>query len=496
MNSFRIPLLFVVVAVLSFLAGNTCRRQNPSAHVSASARRILYYRDPMHPSYKTDKPGIAPDCGMRLEPVYADEAAARSDEAGAALPPGAVDIPADKQELMGIRVEPAERSASRSTLRLLGRVAADETRLYRMNAATDGWIREALPNTVGTLVKKDQKLAVFYAPEFLGAQEAYLFALGALDRFQASDKETPEQIKLTKANVQQMADGLRSLGMSEIQIQEIARTRRATQSIILYAPASGFIVTRNVSLGQRFEKGTELYRIADLDRIWVLADLFENEAQYVRPGSTARVSLPHENRVFTARVSDVLPQFDPATRTMKLRLEARNRDYALRPDMFADVEFPVDLPSAVTVRTDAVLDSGLHKTIFVERMNGVFEPRAVETGWRFGERVEIVRGLAPGELVVVSGNFFVDSESRLRGATAGVHSVGVKDPVCGMKTDQSQAAAAGRKTEYGGVTYYFCSENCKRNFDKESQRYLEFRGGANEFLTPARERGSHDQPHH
>ena len=246
MHSFRVPLLVVVVAVLSFLAGNTYRRQNLSARVSASARRILYYRDPMHPAYKTDKPGIAPDCGMRLEPVYADEAAAKSGEAGAALPPGTVAIPADQQQLMGIRVEPAESSRSSSTLRVLGRVAADETRLYRMNAATDGCIREALPNTVGTLVKKDQKLAVFYAPEFLGAQEAYLYALGALDRFQASGNETPEQIKLTKANVQLMADSLRSLGMSDIQIQEIARTRRATQSIILYAPATGFIVARNV----------------------------------------------------------------------------------------------------------------------------------------------------------------------------------------------------------------------------------------------------------
>lgn len=491
MNTLRIPFLIVLVGAVSFLAGITCHRQNP--HVSASGRRILYYRDPMHPAYKSDKPGIAPDCGMRLEPVYAETAQAAADEAGVALPPGTVNISEDKQQLMGIRVEPAESSRSRNTLRVLGRVAADETRIYRMNAATDGWIREALPNTVGSLVEKDQKLAGFYAPEFLGAQEAYLYALGALDRFQASGKETPEQIKLTKANVQQMADGLRSLGMSEIQIQEIERTRRATQSIILYAPATGFIVSRNVSLGQRFEKGTELYRIADLGRVWILADLFENEAQYIGPGLTARVSLPHENRVFTARVSDVLPLFDPATRTMNLRLETKNSDYALRPGMFVDVEFPVDLPTSVTVPTDAVLDSGLRKIVFVERASGVFEPRVVDIGWRFGERVQIVHGLAPGEHVVVSGNFFVDSESRLSAAAAGIYSVAVKDPVCGMMTDQSKAAAAGRKTEYRGVTYYFCSDNCKRKFDKESQSYLkEFLDTEGVSHASAPVRGSHD----
>jgi membrane fusion protein, copper/silver efflux system len=492
-NSPRIPLLVVVVAVISFLAGSTYRRQNPSAQVSASGRRILYFRDPMHPGYKTDKPGIAPDCGMRLEPVYADSAVAESTEAWAALPPGTVSIPADKQQLMGIRVEPAQNSSFKSTVRVLGRVATDEARVYRINAATDGWIRATFPNTVGTFVKKDEKLVAFYSPEFLGAEQAYLYALSSLDRFQGSGKETPEQIKLTKASVQQAVDSLRNMGMGDLQIQGMERTRELTQSIFVYAPADGFIVARNISLGQRFEKGTELYRISDLGRVWILADLFENEAQYIRRGSTARVSLPHENRVFTARVSDVLPLFDPATRTMNLRLETKNSDYALRPDMFVDVEFPVELPSAVTVPTDAVLDSGLRKIVFVERASGVFEPRVVEIGWRFGERVQIVRGLALGEHVVVSGNFFVDSESRLRGAAADIYNVAVKDPVCGMMTDQSKAAAAGRKTEYRGVTYYFCSESCKRNFDKESQRYAkEFPDTERVSHAPAPVRGSHD----
>lgn len=492
MNSLRISLLVVVVAVISFMAGSTYRRQNPSAHVSASGRRILYYRDPMHPAYKSDKPGIAPDCGMRLEPVYADPARAGTDETGVAVPPGTVAIPADKQQLMGIRVEPAENASFKSTVRVLGRVAADETRVYRINAATDGWIRETFPNTVGTLVKKDQKLVAFYSPEFLGAEQAYLYALSSLDRFRASGKETPEQIKLTKANVQQAVDSLRNMGMGDLQVQEMERTRELTQNIFVYAPTTGFIVARNVSLGQRFERGTELYRIADLRRVWVLADLFENEAQYVREGSTARVSLPHKNRVFTARVSDVLPLFNPASRTMNLRLETRNSDYALRPDMFVDVEFPVDLPSAVTVPADAVLDSGLRKIVFVERASGVFEPRVVDIGWRFGERVQIVRGLAPGEQVVFSGNFFVDSESRLSAAAAGIYSVAVKDPVCGMMTDRSKAAATGRKTEYRGVTYYFCSDSCKRNFDKESQRYFKEFDTERISHTSPPVRGSHD----
>ena len=232
------------------------------------------------------------------------------------------------------------------------------------------------------------------------------------------------------------------------------------------------MLARNVSPGLKFDRGAEWYRIADLSRIWILADVFENEAQYFRPGVRARASLPNQQKSFVVTVSDVPPQFDPATRTLKLRLEADNPGMALRPDMFVDVELPVKLPSAITVPLDAVLDSGLRKTVFVERTSGVFEPRVVETGWRMGDRVQIVHGLSAGERVVVSGNFFVDSESRLKSAAAGIYSVAVKDPVCGMMTDESKATAAGRKFEYRGTTYYFCSDQCRRDFEKDPERYL------------------------
>lgn len=467
----RIGLLVAAVAILSFLVGRGFHRNQESVR----GRRILYYQDPMHPDYKSDKPGVAPDCGMRLEPVYAEAA-----EAAGTLPPGMVAISEDKQQLMGIRVEAAEKAASRTTVRVLGRVAADETRLYRINSATDGWVRQTFHNTVGTMAKKDEPLVTYYAPEFLGAQQAYLYALNALDRFEGAGKETPEQIKLTEATVQQAVDSLHNLGMGDIQIQEMKRTRKLTQNIAVYAPATGLIVVRNVSPSQRFERGTELYRIADLSRVWILADLFENEEQYFRPGLVAQVRLSYQKRVFVARVSNVLPQFDPATRTMKVRLEVENPDYLLRPDMFVDIDFPVALSPTVTVPTDAVLDSGLRKTVFVEQKTGVFEPRAVETGWRFGDRVEILRGVRPGERVVVSGGFFVDSESRLKVAAAGTSSKtapaepgqgAARDPACDMAVDADKAAAAGRKSEYRGVTYYFCSDRCKRNFDNDPERY-------------------------
>jgi YHS domain-containing protein len=171
-------------------------------------------------------------------------------------------------------------------------------------------------------------------------------------------------------------------------------------------------------------------------------------------------------------VSTVLPQFDANSRTLKVRLELDNPGYTLRPDMFVDVQFPVTLPSALTVPADAVLDSGLKKTVFVDQGNGIFEPREVETGWRFGNRVEIIKGLKPGERIVISGNFLIDSESRLEMAAAGMYGTTSKDPVCGVDVSINKAEKTGRKSNYQGKTYYFSSDECKEKFDKNPQDYM------------------------
>jgi Cu(I)/Ag(I) efflux system membrane fusion protein len=210
-------------------------------------------------------------------------------------------------------------------------------------------------------------------------------------------------------------DRLLTLGMSSVQIEEIGRTRRVPPNVKITAPADGFVLARNVSTGQKVERGNELYQIADLRRVWILADVFGREAEYVGPGTIAEISQPGRAPSFRARVSrDVLPQFDAASQSVKVRLEADNLGYLLRPDMFVDVDLLITLPPAIAIPVDAVLDSGLKKVVFVETGAGVFEPRQVETGWRFGGRVQIVKGLAEGDRVVVAGTFLLDSENRLR----------------------------------------------------------------------------------
>ena len=465
----RIPVIaaLLVGAAVLFLAGAWAGHRSAGSGAAAGGKKVLYWVDPMHPAYKSDKAGIAPDCGMQLEPVYEDG----STGDGKTLPAGAAKVTPERRQMMGVKVGTVEKAGGTRTIRTLGRVTPDETRIYKLNAATDGWIREISSFTVGSLVRKDQTLASYYAPEFLGAQQSYIYSLSAFDRYDAPGKETPEQIQRTSVNVQSARNTLENLGMSQVQLEEIRKTRKLADRIHVVAPADGFVLARNVSLGERFEKGTELYRLADLSRVWILADLFEREGQEVKPGQVAEVSLPYQARSFSARVSDVPPIFDPATRTLKVRLEMPNPGMVLRPEMFVDVKFTVGYAPTLTVPTDAVLDSGLRQTVYVETEPGVFEPRKVQAGRTLGDRIEILKGLMPGEKIVLSGNFLIDSESRMKAAAAGVRGDTAKDPICGMDVDETKARAAGKTSEYKGTTWYFCSDNCKKEFDAEPAKH-------------------------
>jgi membrane fusion protein, copper/silver efflux system len=161
-------------------------------------------------------------------------------------------------------------------------------------------------------------------------------------------------------------------------------------------------------------RGFEFYQIADLNRVWILADVYRDQLPFIRRGASARITTAEESHALSATVGPSEPIFDEVTQTLKVRLEAANPRRALKPGMFVDVEFPVDLPPALVVPADAIVDSGLRKTVFVECGNGDFEPRLVETGRRIGDDVEVTRGLRPGERIVISGTFFVDSESRMK----------------------------------------------------------------------------------
>ena len=393
------------------------------------------------------------------------------------LPPGTVKMSPEKQQMIGVRVGLAERRGTTHTIRTFGRVAVDENRIYRVVSASEGWLVDLQGGTTGSLVAKDQILAKIsgrdvFNRDIISGQQAFFLALSTLERKKA-DKAPEEQLTLAAQQVLLAERNLMAIGMPETQIKELERTRKPAQEIEVRAPVAGLVLSRNVYPKFRFDRNTELYRIADLRRVWILADVYENEAVYFKPGIQARVTLAYQKQTFQAQVSRELPLFDAATRTLKVRLELDNPGYVLRPDMFVDVEFPIHLPPAITVPDDAVLDTGLKKTVFVDRGQGFFEPREVKIGWRFGNRVEILQGLAAGERIVVSGAFLFDSESRMELAAAGMAGGLTKDPVCGLEVSPRKAEKAGRKSTYQGKTYYFSSEECQARFDQNPDHYAE-----------------------
>jgi membrane fusion protein, copper/silver efflux system len=416
----QMTLAVAAVAAISVSFG-LGRYYSHSQTDSKTRRHVVYYVDPMHPAYTSNKPGIAPDCGMQLVPVYSDEIGYKPLTSTAAqLPAGAVSVDVVTQRLLGIRTAPAEKADAIRTVRVVGRVVPEDTRVYSVNSGVDGFIRETFEDSVGTQVKKDQKLATYYAPDFLAAASGFLAATERVPGYVGKDgaRLSPDFggpiAKEGVKSIQGYTDRLRNLGMSDEQIKRVAVSRELPESIDVVAPADGFVLARNISPGQHFDHMMEFYRIADLSRVWVVAEVFEQEAANLHPGSMAQVTLREEGSQLPAHLTDSLPQSEPGGGTVKLRLELENPKFVLRPNMLVDVGLPVRLPPAVTVPLDALVDSGEKARVYVEHSEGVFEPREVETGWRTEDRVEILRGVQPGERVVVAATFLVDSESRLK----------------------------------------------------------------------------------
>jgi membrane fusion protein, copper/silver efflux system len=474
----------LVIALGAFIAGRFSggsRQQN-----LPSAKRVLYYVDPMHPAYKSDKPGTAPDCGMALEPVYeGDDPTAKLQ-----LPAGAVSIVPEKQQLIGVRTEVVEKNSGSRLVRTTGRVAPDDNRVYRMMAGTDGWIQSLQDSPAGTVVKKDQVLATFYSREFRNAEQAFLGSLASQDRVRGvRDSDDPNRVGDSSIRINE--EQLKTLGMGEPQIRELRKTRQVTGDITLVSPVDGIVLSRSISPLQLFEKGAEFYRIADLSKVWIIADVFSDEASALRPGAKATVLIRELSKTVTATVTDTPPSFDPTSRTLKLRLESDNPGLLLRPDMYVDVEFRAPAPAGISIPAEAVLDSGMQKIVYLETSDGVFEPRPVELGSSFGNRVTVKRGLAEGDRVVTAGNFLIDSESRMKPAvlrtvnekrdattaTAAVAHNGAMthDPVCGMSLDRQKALADGHTETYRGETFVFCSDKCHKKFLQDPAKYAEDR---------------------
>jgi RND family efflux transporter MFP subunit len=458
-------LVVVFIGVAAFAAGYLFSpRAGGGGGGSGGEREILYYVDPMNPSFRSPEPGTAP-CGMALEPVYADGQGGASDQRGV------INVRADRQQLIGVTTGIAVVATVPHELRLLGTVAVDETRLYQIGSITQGWVREVTSATSGTFVRKSEILAKYYSRDAYNPQQSFIYALNATDRQIESGQRPPEQGLPFERTTINTTQALLNVGMTQEQIDRIAETREVDPLVEVRSPADGFILERNVFLGGAFKPTEILYTIADLSVVWILADAFETDERFLQPGVKATISHPALDHDLEAVVSHVLPEFDAATRTLKVRLEARNPGFVLRPGMFVDVTVPVELGPALTVPRSAVLDSGNRSMVFIDKGEGNLEARRVTTGWSYADRVEILNGLKEGDEVVTSGNFLLDSESRMRAAGSDPLTEVSIDPICNMEVEHARARAKGLTSEHDGETVYFCNPGCKEKFDADPEAY-------------------------
>jgi RND family efflux transporter MFP subunit len=451
-----LKLFLTLVLLAATFAGGYVLRATRQPSSSASARRILYYVDPMHPAYKSDKPGVAPDCGMTLEPVYADEAGRpaadvprrvlyyrdpehpeyTADKPGLnpetgnrlepvyppsteTMPPGTVRISPERQQLIGVKFVTVERGAVNRTIRTVGKVAADETRVGHVHTRIEGWLEQVFVDFTGYVVKKGEPMLTIYSPEMLASQQELLLAVRARD--QMANNPLASAAQQGESLFQAAKRRLQLWDLGDDQIDQVLRTGQPIHSVTVFAPMSGVVTERNAYPNQKVTPDSDLYTITDLSHVWIMADVFESDIADIKVGDAAVVTFSNSVAPpVTARVNYIQPQVDPTTRTLQVRLDASNPAMRMKPDMFVNVEFKTSAAAQMTIPTDSVLDTGERQTVFVDRGAGYLEPRGVTVGERLGDRVTVTSGLVPGERIIASGTFLIDSESQMRAAASGL----------------------------------------------------------------------------
>jgi len=371
---------------------------------------------PMHPEVGSDDPEARCEkCGgMKLVPRPDGSAGPRPGTSQGESPPGLVpiDVSAERTQLMGMRTAQVKRERAAGRLRAAGVVSASEGRVTVVTSRFTGWIEELKVAQNGQRVTKGQVLATAYGPELVTAQQVFLNAA----RWNAGAAASPG----APGPITDARRRLELLGIDPRDIDDLAARGQPASSLPIRSPASGYVAKRSALPGLYVQTGTELFQIADLSTVWVIADLHEHEMGRVQVGQRARLELSaHPGEAFAGRVEFVYPALNPDTRTLQARLEFRNPGLRLRPGMYGEVSIEIPATEGLYVPADAVVDTGDHQYVFLSRPGGRFEPRIVKLGARDEGRVQILAGVSEGDLVVTTANFLVDSESRLRAAIEG-----------------------------------------------------------------------------
>jgi membrane fusion protein, copper/silver efflux system len=342
--------------------------------------------------------------------------------AGMNMAPGTAMVNPQMQQLMGVRTAIVERKTLSKTIRAVGTVAYDESRVKHVHSKVEGWVDKLYVDSTGALVSKGQPLFSIYSPDLLATQNEYLMAKKNYENLATSS--IPEVKSGASSLVAASKTRLSLWDISEQQLRDLEEKGQAQKTLTLYSPHSGFVIKKDINEGMKIMGDKELYTIADLSTVWVNADVYETDIPFLKVGQRADISLSYSpGQSLKGRVSYIYPYLDEKTRTVKVRLEQPNPGYKLKPDMYVNAEIKIPRETQLSVPEEAVLDSGTRKIVFVDKGDGHFEAKEVKVGTRMEGFYQVLAGLKEGEKIAASSAFLLDSESRLAeamGAMAGM----------------------------------------------------------------------------
>jgi Cu(I)/Ag(I) efflux system membrane fusion protein len=391
-----------------------CGMQLVAASQPSAERKILFYRSPMDPKQTSHTPR-KDEMGMDYVPVYSDEIGGVPSAAGMAT----VGIDPQRQQLIGLRTAPVTEGPVGGSWRTVGRIAVDETRVHHVSLKFSGFIEQVFVDFVGKQVRAGEPLFSIYSPEVASAEQEYLLALRTRASLGAGAAQAGEDL------VSAARERLKLWDIPEAELRRLERTGKAQRTVTLYTPMSGVVTKKDAVMGHRVAEGDMPYEITDLSQVWVLADAYESDLGRVKLGMLASLTLQaFPGKEFRGKVIFLDPILDPKTRTAKVRLAFPNPTGELRPEMFGEVTLRTPARSGLSIPTDAIIDSGTRKVVFVSLGEGKFRPQEVKTGAADGDRAEVLEGLKAGDQVVTRANFLVDSESRLRASLGALEGAG------------------------------------------------------------------------
>ncbi len=351
----------------------------------------------------------------------ASKAVTKTEPANQAEETPTVEIPTDKQQLIGVKTVQAAIKPLHRVIRTVGRIEYDERKLATANTKIEGWIEKLHVDYTGRYVKKGEPLAEIYSPELVATQQEFLNILRWAGQGQSVKDERTAMllVKDAQAMLDAAKERLRLWDISDEQIKKIETTGKPIRTLTIYSPVSGYVLQKMAVQGMRVMPGEKLFDVVDLSSVWVVSDIYEYELPLIKVGQTARISLSYfPGKEFSTRVDYVYPALAGETRTAKVRFTIPNPDGVLKPQMFTNVEIKINLGNRLTVPAEAVIDTGVRQIVYVDKGEGYFEPREVTTGLKVDELVEVTGGIKAGEKVASSANFLIDSEAQLKGVTA------------------------------------------------------------------------------